>query len=108
MTSRTGMTESRWAYLCMLRPGFGHYLHVSRGLIPIKGADGIVRLTPWPKGQGKTYNVGRNGASIDRVVNTLGYIKGNVRVISRRANRMKGDSTIDDLMRMIAYMRGEI
>jgi len=62
MTSRTGMTESRWAYLCMLRPGFGHYLHVSRGLIPIKGADGIVRLTPWPKGQGKTYNVGRNKA----------------------------------------------
>jgi len=62
MTSRTGMTESRWVYLCMLRPGFGRYLHVSRGLIPVKGADGIVRLAPWPKGQGKTYNVGRNGA----------------------------------------------
>ena len=62
MTSRTGMTESRWAYLKALRPGFGRYLHVSRGLIPVKGADGIVRLTPWPKGQGKTYNVGRNKA----------------------------------------------
>ena len=62
MTSRTGMTAERWAYLCMLRPGFGHYLHVSRGLIPVKGADGIVRLTPWPKGQGKTYNIGRNKA----------------------------------------------
>ena len=61
-TSRTGMTESRWAYLKALRPGFGHYLHVSRGLIPVKGADGIVRLTPWPNGQGKTYNVGRNKA----------------------------------------------
>jgi len=47
MTSRTGMTESRWAYLKALRPGFGHYLHVSRGLIPVKGADGIVRLTPF-------------------------------------------------------------
>ena len=62
MTSRTGMTESRWAYLKALRPGFGRYLHVSRGLTPVKGADGIVRLTPWPKGQGKTYNVGRNKA----------------------------------------------
>jgi len=62
MTSRTGMTESRWAYLKALRPGFGHYLHVSRGLTPVKGADGVVRLAPWPKGQGKTYNVGRNGA----------------------------------------------
>ena len=61
-TSHTGMTESRWAYLKALRPGFGHYLHVSRGLVPVKGADGIVRLTPWPKGQGKTYNVGRNKA----------------------------------------------
>jgi len=62
MTSRTGMTESRWAYLCMLRPGFGRYLHVSSGLIPVKGADGIVRLAPWPKGQGKAYNVGCNKA----------------------------------------------
>jgi len=62
MTSRTGMTESRWAYLCMLRPGFGHYLHVSRGLTPVKGADGVVHLTPWPKGQGNTYNMGRDKA----------------------------------------------
>lgn len=62
MTSHTGMTADRWAYLKALRPGFGHYLHVSRGLIPVKGADGIVRMTPWPKGQGKTYNVGRNKA----------------------------------------------
>lgn len=60
--SRTGMTMARWAYLKALRPGFGHYLHVSRGLVPVKGEDGIVRLTPWPKGQGKTYNVGRNKA----------------------------------------------
>lgn len=48
------------------------------------------------------------GASIDRVNNSLGYVKGNVRVISRKANRMKGDSTIEDLMKLIAYMRGEI
>jgi len=50
----------------------------------------------------------QNGASVDRVVNSLGYVKGNVRVISRKANRMKGDATIGDLLRMVAYMRGEI
>jgi hypothetical protein len=50
----------------------------------------------------------RNGASLDRVDNSLGYVRGNVRVISRRANRMKGDASIKDLERMIAYMKGEL
>lgn len=50
----------------------------------------------------------QNGASIDRVINKLGYVKGNVRIISRKANRMKGDLTIEDAERIIAYMRGEI
>ena len=76
-TSRTGMTESRWAYLKALRPGFGHYLHVSRGLIPVKGADGIVRLTPWPKGQGKTYNIGRNKAKRAKRAATQSLRQGN-------------------------------
>lgn len=57
-----GLSAARWAYLKALRPGFGHYLHVSRGLVPVKGTDGITRLQPWPKGQGKTYDVGRNKA----------------------------------------------
>ena len=50
----------------------------------------------------------RYGASLDRVNNELGYVKGNVRVISRKANRLKGDATADQLLRVVAYMRGEL
>jgi hypothetical protein len=50
----------------------------------------------------------QTGASLDRVINSLGYVKGNVRVISRKANRMKGDATIEDLLRIVAYMRGDV
>jgi hypothetical protein len=70
----SGLLPERWAYLKALRPGFGHYLHVSRGLIPVKGTDGITRLQPWPKGQGKTYNVGRNKAK--RVARAFKYVRG--------------------------------
>jgi hypothetical protein len=46
-----------------------------------------------------------NSPSIDRVDNSKGYIAGNVRVISRKANSLKGDATIEDLEKVIAYMR---
>lgn len=49
-----------------------------------------------------------NGASVDKVQNDKGYVRGNVRVISRKANRMKGDADLVHLERMIAYMKGEI
>lgn len=35
--------------------------------------------------------------SLDRIVPVLGYIEGNVRVISDRANRLKGDHTLVEL-----------
>lgn len=50
----------------------------------------------------------RNGSiderpSLDRVRNELGYIKGNVNVISYLANRIKNNATIDQLKRVVAY-----
>ena len=44
--------------------------------------------------------------SLDRVDNTEGYEKGNVRVISKRANSLKGDMSIEDIERLLAYAKG--
>jgi hypothetical protein len=49
-----------------------------------------------------------NAMSLDRVDNTKGYIPGNVRVISRKANLMKSDLTIDILEKLINYIKNEI
>lgn len=44
-------------------------------------------------------------ASLDRVIPSLGYIKGNVCVITRRANQIKNDATIEELELVLAYMK---
>lgn len=46
-----------------------------------------------------------NSPSIDKIIPSLGYTKGNVRIISMRANRLKQDSTIEELKAMIHYMK---
>lgn len=46
-------------------------------------------------------------ASVDRLHNHRGYVKGNVRVISLRANMLKKDATLDELQRLVNWMRGE-
>lgn len=43
--------------------------------------------------------------SVDRVDPAQGYIPGNVRVISWRANRLKWDSTLAELEAVVRYMR---
>lgn len=45
-----------------------------------------------------------NIPSIDRVDPTKGYVKGNVRIISFRANRIKQDATEEELRAIAAYM----
>lgn len=40
----------------------------------------------------------QNSPSVDRIDNTLGYIKDNVEVISYRANRLKNDGTPHEIM----------
>ena len=44
-----------------------------------------------------------NTPSLDRIDNQLGYVKGNVEVISWRANRLKSDATPDELRRLAKY-----
>ena len=56
------------------------------------------------KGEGYLFNA----MSLDRVDNTKGYIKGNVRVISRKANLLKSSLTLDILENIIKYIKNEI
>lgn len=49
-----------------------------------------------------------NAMSLDRIDNNRGYIPGNVRVISRKANLLKSSLTLDVLENIIKYIKGEI
>lgn len=59
--------------------------------IPLKFGDGI----------------GDDSPTVDRFDNDRGYVPGNVFVISWRANNLKRNATIEELIRVVAYMRGE-
>lgn len=43
--------------------------------------------------------------SLDRIINDLGYIKGNVQVISAKANRLKNNGTIEEFKKILKYMK---
>jgi hypothetical protein len=54
------------------------------------------------------YSVGgrvNDTASFDRVDSTKGYVKGNVRIISNRANMIKSDLTFEQIMNMVKYVQ---
>ena len=49
-----------------------------------------------------------NSPSLDKVHPELGYVPGNVRVISNKANRLKADNTVETLTAIIKYIQGVI
>lgn len=59
-------------------------------------------------GLGVEYRTEPNAPSVDRFDNAKGYVKGNVRVISNRANMLKKDATLQEMEALVSYMRGEV
>jgi hypothetical protein len=64
---------------------------------PVLGTDLV-----WEYGHGR--GLGDHSPSLDRIDNSLGYVKGNVAIISHRANSMKNSSTVAELRAILAYM----
>lgn len=46
-----------------------------------------------------------NSPSLDRVKPELGYVRGNVNVISHRANTLKGAGTLEEFEKIVAYLK---
>lgn len=46
-----------------------------------------------------------NSPSVDRIDPAKGYVRGNIAIISNRANMIKNNGTIDEHMRIVAWMR---
>jgi hypothetical protein len=45
-----------------------------------------------------------NSPSIDRIIPSYGYVKGNIRIISCRANDIRGNATLDELKKVVKYI----
>jgi hypothetical protein len=51
---------------------------------------------------------GNDSPSIDRMVPEKGYVRGNVRIISNKANRLKSNASLDELDAIVRYMKGHV
>jgi len=55
-----------------------------------------------------TFNERNNVPTLDRVDNNKGYVRGNVKVLSFRANKNKSDMRIEDIERLYNYIKERV
>jgi hypothetical protein len=79
--------------------GLEHTITVDDVIIPAKCPILNIELDH-SRNKGRRYN----GASLDRMDSSKGYIKGNVQVISDLANRMKQDASPEQLKAFSAWV----
>ena len=70
-----------------------HSITIDDIIVPVKCPILNIELDH-SRNKGRRYN----GASLDRIDSTKGYVKGNIQVISDLANRMKTDATPEQLL----------
>lgn len=56
---------------------------------------------PLSHGRGKPHD---GSPTLDRIVPHKGYVRGNIMVISHKANRLKGAATLQELQAIVAYI----
>jgi len=68
------------------------------GLCPVFGI-------PLERGQGRAQD---SSPSLDRIDNTRGYEVGNIQIISWKANRLKNTMNLEELERLVEFIKGGI
>lgn len=54
-----------------------------------------------------TGKISKQSPTLDKIIPELGYVKGNIAVISAKANALKSDMRIEDVERLLQYMKGK-
>ena len=61
--------------------------------------------TPLNRNNTKT---GNDSPSLDKLIPKLGYVKGNINVISYKANRIKSDASLEELTQLLDWLQKKI
>lgn len=72
------------------------------GLCPVFGIPMVVAAKTFRE---PGYSGKHNSMSLDRIDPSKGYVPGNVAVISWRANNIKGTATLEELEKLVAWLR---
>lgn len=53
-------------------------------------------------------HVAANSPSLDKIIPQLGYVKNNIIVISHKANTMKNNATLEELEKLVEWLKKEL